>query len=260
MKFFLLDFFQKFYLNIVVFFDKFFNIGNGKKKRINLTGLSVNMIFYFFIYTFLVFVFDVVFFNEEFFISLGLVLFVLFVRSLLTEALMPFFFQYKNSLERSIYELCESIFLLSSKLHKYYSIELYFLRVLRENLYGIAACIRDCGDQFDKEGLSMVVSNIKGSGNVVVSVNLLTLNIIEQINLLSHFETFFRKIFGFFISEVFFIYFNFQYRLRLIFYANLIKNNLIVRAPLTHQEQAMYNLAQTMYPIIKLCIWLRKQH
>jgi hypothetical protein len=241
MKFFLLDFSQKFYLNAIVFFDKFFNIGNGKKKRINLTGLSVNLIFYFFVYIFFVFVFDVLFFNEEFFISLGLILFILFVRALLTDALMPFFFQYKGNLERGVYELSESIFLLSSKLHKYYSFELYFLKILRENMYGVVGRVQDCSDVLlFNEGLDMV---IKGGNDRVTAatVRLLVLNNIEQNYLFGHLEAYFRKIFGFFLSELFFAYFNFQYQLRLVFYANLVKNNLIVRAPLTTQEQSMSN-------------------
>jgi hypothetical protein len=240
MDFFLFDFFQKFYLNTIVFFDKFFNIGNGKKKRISLTGLSVNLIFYFFVYIFFVFVFDVLFFNEEFFISLGLMLFILFVRALLTDALMPFFFQYKGSLERSVYELSESIFLLSSKLHKYYSVELYFLKVLKENLYGITVYEQNCSTEFIG-GLDLVVGNSNSGSSTTATVKLLVLNNIEQSYLLNHLEAYFRKIFGFFISEVFFVYFNFQYQLRLAFYANLVRNNLIVRIPLNQQEQAMSN-------------------
>lgn len=241
MKFFLLDLLQKGYLNIIVFFNKFFNIGNGNKKKVNLTDLSVNMIFYFFVYVFFVFVFDVLFFNEEFFISLGLILFVLFVRALLTEALMPFFFQYKTNLEYSIYELSEAIFFLSSKLQKYYSLELYFLSILRKNLYGITVLKGSSSVCIDNDLITTTDQGFNLSGNTAATVNVITLSRFEQSCLVGHLEVYFRKIFSFFVNEVFLTYFKFQYQLRLSFYSNLVKSNLIVRVPLTLREQAESN-------------------
>jgi len=242
MRFFLLDLLQKVYLNIIVLFNKFFNIGNGNKKKISLTGLSVNMIFYFFVYVFFVFVFDVLFFNEEFFISLGLILFVLFVRALLTQALMPFFFQYKSSLEYSIYELSEAIFFLSSKLQKYYSLELYFLNILRKNFYGIS-CYKDDYSRLQDANDLIIIKGRDSNLNVstLATSNLITLARFEQSCLVGHLEAYFRKIFGFFVTEVFLTYYKFQYQLRLSFYSALVKNNLIVRVPLTLQEQAASN-------------------
>lgn len=241
MKFFLLDLLQKGYLNIIVIFNKFFNIGNGNKKKISLTDLSVNMIFYFFVYVFFVFVFDVLFFNEEFFISLGLILFVLFVRALLTQALMPFFFQYKSTLEYSIYELSEAIFFLSSKLQKYYSLELYFLSILRKNLYGITLCKDNCSPCVDNDLIITVDKGFNLNVNTAATVNLIALSRFEQSCLVGHLEAYFRKIFSFFVNDVFLIYFKFQYQLRLSFYSVLVKNNLIVRVPLTLREQAESN-------------------
>jgi hypothetical protein len=223
-----LNLLQKLYLNVLSVIN-LFNFGIGSiKNTTTLKSFSSVLVFYFFVYVLIIFIGDKVLFNEEFFVSVGLVLFILFIRIKITALLIPFFSQQKLILENTIRVTTESIYSLSIKLLNYFTLELFFIKIIKKNGFTASNNINLVGTNLTFKNTNIFIFSplVNKSSDVFGVSSFKSLNFSESTVIKLHLIYFFKKMFSAYVHTFFLNFFFIRYSLRNNFIELVFKKKL----------------------------------